>query len=239
MVTSQALSPCDDTAYHHIVTNQYLVQDNITLSDKNTTFITAVDLSDLSDLSDLCIDPSDLPSVDLSDLSIDSSDLPSVDLSEPEVTKLEAMVLKWLNPRNRAQHLWAIDYLNTKGEILSKGLLSSPEDSLTEWSQCLRDTPANELLIRNMTAAWRQKRYRDRQVDKKSYSFTLDTAVKVQLDRLAGRQKKTISGMLEDLITQAVLKAEKAETKRKLARSRETEPRATLRHRLSTAENPK
>ena len=229
MVTSQALSPCDDTAYHHIVTNQYLVQDNITLSDKNTTFITAVDLSDL-------------PSVDLSDLSdlsIDSSDLPSVDLSEPEVTKLEAMVLKWLNPRNRAQHLWAIDYLTTKGEILSKGLLSSPEDSLTEWSQCLRDTPANELLIRNMTAAWRQKRYRDRQVDKKSYSFTLDTAVKVQLDRLAERQKKTISGMLEDLITQAVLKAEKAETKRKLARSRETEPRATLRHRLSTAENPK
>ena len=191
------------------------------MSDKNTTFITAVDLSDLSDLS------------------IDSSDLPSVDLSEPEVTKLEAMVLKWLNPRNRAQHLWAIDYLNTKGEILSKGLLSAPEDSLTEWSQCLRDTPANELLIRNMTAAWRQKRYRDRQVDKKSYSFTLDTAVKVQLDRLAGRQKKTISGMLEDLITQAVLKAEKAETKRKLARSRETEPRATLRHRLSTAENPK
>ena len=210
MVTSQALSPCDDTAYHHIVTNQYLVQDNITLSDKNTTFITAVDLSDL-------------PSVDLSDLSdlsIDSSDLPSVDLSEPEVTKLEAMVLKWLNPRNRAQHLWAIDYLNTKGEILSKGLLSSPEDSLTEWSQCLRDTPANELLIRNMTAAWRQKRHRDRQVDKKSYSFTLDTAVKVQLDRLAERQKKTISGMLEDLITQAVLKAEKAETKRKLEKSR-------------------
>ena len=217
MVTSQALSPCDDTAYHHIVTNQYLVQDNITLSDKNTTFITAVDLSDLSDL---CIDPSDLPSVDLSDLSIDSSDLPSVDLSEPEVTKLEAMVLKWLNPRNRAQHLWAIDYLTTKGEILSKGLLSSPEDSLTEWSRCLRDTPANELLIRNMTAAWRQKRYRDRQVDKKSYSFTLDTAVKAQLDRLAERQKKTISGMLEDLITQAVLKAEKAETKRKLEKSR-------------------
>ena len=224
MVTSQALSPCDDTAYHHIVTNQYLVQDNITLSDKNTTFITAVDLSDPS-------------TIDLS--TIDPSDLPTVDLSEPAVTKLEAMVLKWLNPRNRAQHLWAIDYLNTKGEILSKGLLSSPEDSLTEWSQCLRDTPANELLIRNMTAAWRQKRYRDRQVDKKSYSFTLDTAVKVQLDRLAGRQKKTISGMLEDLITQAVLKAEKAETKRKLARSRETEPRATLRHRLSTAENPK
>lgn len=178
--------------------------------------------------------------LDLSDPStVDLSDLPYVDLSEPEVTKLEAMVLKWLNPRNRAQHLWAIDYLNTKGEILSKGLLSSPEDSLTEWSQCLRDTPANELLIRNMTAAWRQKRYRDRQVDKKSYSFTLDTAVKVQLDRLAGRHKKTISGMLEDLITQAVLKAEKAETKRKLARSRETEPRTTLRHRLRTAENPK
>ena len=216
-VSSHVSSPCDDTANHHIVTNQYLVQDNITLSDKNTTFITAVDLSDLSDL---CIDPSDLPSVDLSDLSIDSSDLPSVDLSEPEVTKLEAMVLKWLNPRNRAQHLWTIDYLTTKGETLSKGLLSSPEDSLTEWSQCLRDTPANELLIRNMTAAWRQKRHRDRQVDKKSYSFTLDTAVKVQLDRLAERQKKTISGMLEDLITQAVLKAEKAETKRKLEKSR-------------------
>lgn len=230
MVTQHVLSPCDDTAYHHIVTNQYLVQDNITLSDKNTTFITAVDLSD----------PSTIDLSNLSDLStIAPSDLPTVDLSEPEVTKLEAMVLKWLNPRNRAQHLWAIDYLTTKGEILSKGLLSSPEDSLTEWSRCLRDTPANELLIRNMTAAWRQKRYRDRQVDKKSYSFTLDTAVKVQLDRLAGRQKKTISGMLEDLITQAVLKAEKAETKRKLARSRETEPRATLRHRLSTAENPK
>ena len=218
MVTSQALSPCDDTAYHHIVTNQYLVQDNITLSDKNTTFITAVDLSDL------CIDPSDLPSVDLSDLSIDSSDLPSVDLSEPEVTKLEAMVLKWLNPRNRAQHRWAIDYLNTKGEILSKGLLSSPEDSLTEWSQCLRDTPANELLIRNMTAAWRQKRYRDRQVDKKSYSFTLDTAVKVQLDRLAGRQKKTISGMLQDLIKQSVLKAEKAEAKKKSTNPKGSRP---------------
>lgn len=204
-VSSHVSSPCDDTANHHIVTNQYLVQDNITLSDKNTTFITAVDLSDPS-------------TIDLS--TIDPSDLPTVDLSEPAVTKLEAMVLKWLNPRNRAQHLWTIDYLTTKGETLSKGLLSSPEDSLTEWSQCLRDTPANELLIRNMTAAWRQKRHRDRQVDKKSYSFTLDTAVKVQLDRLAERQKKTISGMLEDLITQAVLKAEKAETKRKLEKSR-------------------
>lgn len=193
MVTSHVLSQCDDTAYHHILTHRYLVQDNITLSNKNTTSIPTVDLSDL----------------------------PTLDLSEPEVTKLEAMVLKWLNPRNRAQRLWAIDYLTTKGEMLSKGLLSSPEDSLTEWSQCLRDTPANELLIRNMKAAWRQKRHRDRQVDKKSYSFTLDTAVKIQLDRLAGRQKKTISGMLEDLITQAVLKAEKSEKKRKLTKSRE------------------
>lgn len=193
MVTSHVLSQCDDTAYHHMLTHRHLIQDNITLNNRNTTSIPTVDLSDL----------------------------PTLDLSEREVTKLEAMVLKWLNPRNRAQRLWAIDYLTTKGEMLSKGLLSSPEDSLTEWSQCLRDTPANELLIRNMKAAWRQKRHRDRQVDKKSYSFTLDTAVKIQLDRLAGRQKKTISGMLEDLITQAVLKAEKSEKKRKLTKSRE------------------
>lgn len=76
------------------------------MSDKNTTFITVVDLSD----------PSTINLSDLSDLStIAPSDLPIVDLSEPEVTELEAMVLKWLNPRNRTQHLWAIDYLTTKG----------------------------------------------------------------------------------------------------------------------------
>lgn len=165
--------------------------------------------------------------LDLSDPStVDLSDLPYVDLSEPEVTKLEATVLKWLNPRNRAQHLWAIDYLTTKGEKLSEGLLSSPEDSLAEWSQSLRDTPANKLLIMNMTAAWRQKQHRERQVknEKKSYSFTLDATVKAQLDRLARRQKKTISGMLQDLIKQSVLKAEKAEAKKKSTNPKGSRP---------------
>jgi macrodomain Ter protein organizer (MatP/YcbG family) len=75
-------------------------------------------------------------------------------------------------------------------------------------------------MIRNMTAAWRQKQYRDRQVERKSYSFILDTTLKTQFNRLARRQKKTISEMLEDLIKQAVLKAEKAETKRKSASPR-------------------
>lgn len=143
--------------------------------------------------------------------------LPTVDLLPPKATRPEAKVLKWLNPLDKAQHLWAIDYLSTKGERLSKGLLSSPEDSLAEWSQSLRDTPANELMIRNMTAAWRQKQYRDRQVERKTYSFILDMTLKTQFNHLARTQKKTISEMLEDLIKQAVLKAEKTESKRKSA----------------------
>ncbi|MQU54501.1 hypothetical protein [Pseudomonas sp. FSL R10-1339] len=78
----------------------------------------------------------------------------------------------------------------------------------------------------NMTAAWRQKQHRERQVknEKKSYSFTLDTTVKAQLDRLARRQKKTISGMLQDLIKQSVLKAEKAEAKKKSTNPKGSRP---------------
>ena len=128
-------------------------------------------------------------------------------------------MLKWLNPLDGEQQRWVRDYLTEKGAI-SKMSLTNLADGVTEWRQSLRDTPASELLIRNMTAAWRQKQYRDRQIKKKSYSFILDTALKSQFDRLARRQKKTISEMVEDLIKQAVLKAEKAETKRKLEKSR-------------------
>ena len=142
-----------------------------------------------------------------------------VDLSDTKVTKLQAKMLKWLNPLDGEQQRWVRDYLTEKGAI-SEISLTSLVDGVAEWCQSLRDTPANELLIRNMTAAWRQKQYRDRQIKKKSYSFILDTALKSQFDRLARRQRKTISGMLEDLIKQAVLKAEKAETKRKPARPR-------------------
>lgn len=144
----------------------------------------------------------------------------AVDLSKPKVTKLQAKMLKWLNPLDGEQHRWVRDYLTEKGAISEISLTSLAVDGVAEWCQSLRDTPANELLIRNMTAAWRQKQYRDRQIKKKSYSFILDTALKSQFDRLARRQKKTISEMLEDLIKQAVLKAEKAETKRKSARPR-------------------
>lgn len=143
-----------------------------------------------------------------------------VDLSEPEVTKLQAKMLKWLNPLDGEQQRWVRDYLTEKGAISEISLSSLLADGVAEWCQSLRDKPANELLIRNMTAAWRQKQYRDRQTKKKSYSFILDTALKSQFDRLARRQKKTISGMLEDLIKQAVLKAEKAEKKRTPARPR-------------------
>ncbi|MCQ3000713.1 hypothetical protein NLO98_13215 [Pseudomonas syringae] len=136
-----------------------------------------------------------------------------------EAIEPKDIIIAWLNLLDQEQPRWAIDYLIAKGVIASKIRLCSPRDTLIEWSESIRNTPFNELLIKKMKAAWRQKRYRDGLVKKKSYSFILDMKVKDQLDGLARRHKKTISETLEDLINQADLKARKAELKKGPAKS--------------------
>ncbi|CAD5203572.1 hypothetical protein [Pseudomonas sp. FEN] len=131
-----------------------------------------------------------------------------------ETIEPEDTMRAWLNLLDEKKPKWALDYLIAKGVIAPKIRLSeSPRDTIIEWSQKQINTPFNELLIKNMKAAWRQKQYRDGLVEKKSYNFILDTKVKAQLDSLARRQRKTISETLEGLIKQAELKARKADAK--------------------------
>jgi macrodomain Ter protein organizer (MatP/YcbG family) len=140
------------------------------------------------------------------------------------------MMLDWLSPDDWRQHRWVIDYLIAKREQIRKYPEASDYDNLVSWSRNLGDEAIDELLIRNMKAAWRQKQHRNRQISKKSYSFILDSEVKAQLDDLAKRQKKTIIDTLEGIIQQAARKAQKADHKKQQATEpSETAPKRTPR----------
>lgn len=137
-----------------------------------------------------------------------------------EISEVEKTLRSWLKPSETWQHKWALDYLIAKRMIDSRLDISPPIEIILKWSQGQLNSPITELLISKMKAAWRQKQYRARLVEKKSYSFILDTAVKAQLDTLAQIQKKTTSETLESLIKRAALRAEKAKMNSKTGMSK-------------------
>lgn len=64
-----------------------------------------------------------------------------------EAIEPKDIMITWLNLLDQEKPRWAIDYLIAKGMIASKIRLSSPRETLIEWSESLRNTPFNELLI--------------------------------------------------------------------------------------------
>lgn len=126
------------------------------------------------------------------------------------INKTRKSIKEWLKDSTLEQKEWAINYLNSKGETIR----NNKYEDLSTWADEIEDTAHNELLIRKMKSAWRQAKLRSKDKEKKSYSFILKTETKHQLDNLSRINKKTLSETIEDLITKASKRAQKADDKK-------------------------
>jgi len=123
------------------------------------------------------------------------------------------IVKKWLNILHSEQAQWAVTYLITKGVLNPRVVIGNRREVVIAWSKELKNDASTELFINKMKAAWRQKKYRDGLIEKKSYSFTLDINAKLKLDRLAFKRKKSVSAVLEEIINREYAKATKSDLK--------------------------
>ncbi|MGE4404279.1 hypothetical protein [Pseudomonas sp.] len=124
------------------------------------------------------------------------------------------VIREWLDADNRAQHKWAMAHLQRKGEIVRR-THQSDFRNLLDWGYSLKRSAKNELLIRKMKDAWRQKAYRDRQESKKPCTLVLSLETKAMLDKLAELQGASISQTVESLIRrEANRRAKKTEKKK-------------------------
>ena len=121
---------------------------------------------------------------------------------------------EWLQVDNRIQHKWVTSHLFRKGEIVKRNHASDFKN-LLDWSYTLRRSAKNELLIRKMKEAWRQKSYRDRQqeLSRKPCSILLSLETKGLLDELAVMQGTSISQTIEGLIKREAARRLKKEGK--------------------------
>ncbi|RQG02585.1 hypothetical protein IPC234_27300 [Pseudomonas aeruginosa] len=108
-------------------------------------------------------------------------------------------IREWLDVDNPVQHKWAIAHLQRKGEVIQRKYQSDFKN-LLDWGYTLRRSAKNELLIRKMKDAWRQKAYRDRQDSKKPCTLVLSIEAKEMLDQLAELNGMSISQTVEKLI---------------------------------------
>lgn len=128
-------------------------------------------------------------------------------------------ISEWLDVDNTAQHKWAIAHLQRKGEVVQRKYQSNYKN-LLDWGYALRRSAKNELLIRKMKDAWRQKAYRDRQDSKKPCTLVLSIEAKDMLDKLAELNSSNISQTVEKLI--------RREGNRRLKTAEETKDVASL-----------
>ena len=107
--------------------------------------------------------------------------------------------LKWLKSNDKAQMQWVRRYL------LKKGTANQPlaDTDLIAWLESQENNADYRESIGLMSAAWRQKKYRDQNSGRKPYSFHLPTSAQATLKNLAFSKRLTITAVLEQIISEA------------------------------------
>jgi hypothetical protein len=109
--------------------------------------------------------------------------------------------IRWLGRSNAAQQSWAINYLREKGWFLRGRGPSEPSyDYLVAH---IRDAPEalkKEDDLRKMKRAWSQKKKRDEQGPRKSYSFIMSKSIGPKLRQLAKERNEPAYKALEAVI---------------------------------------
>lgn len=111
--------------------------------------------------------------------------------------------LSWIKESNDTQIKWAHQYLRNHGAQIGVGSVGPYED-LKDWDGRQPDNSSYRELIRQMKAAWAQKKLRDKPDGRKTQNFILSTKAKASLDSLAKRQHRSITNTLENLIAQGL-----------------------------------
>jgi hypothetical protein len=93
--------------------------------------------------------------------------------------------LSWLKDGDKVQSQWAHDHLQAKGKINPKWTESTHQQLLEKGDELEAEGDPGVWLIRDMRAAWRQKKYRSPAKGRKPFTFTLPISVKSKLDTLA------------------------------------------------------
>lgn len=111
--------------------------------------------------------------------------------------------LGWLNSRDQAQILWAVEYLRGRG-IRDVFAISKPTYAdLLAAGMKLDGSTSGQMILIAMRNAWRQKRYRDPQNGRRARTFSLQNESIKALSRLARKNGLTETDQLQALIDQA------------------------------------
>ena len=120
--------------------------------------------------------------------------------------------LDWLDPENKNQRLWALEYLRTKGfeslfrhrEKILPNELPSHKEMLAAGMNIELEDGARELLG-DMKDAWRQEKDRERKKEshRQVCAFSLYTTTKNHLQEMAKHKETNATALLETLIKRA------------------------------------
>ena len=123
--------------------------------------------------------------------------------------------LEWLDPEDRKQRQWALNYLWARDYLPdSKGPRSFIRDEeIQEIGNGMELDPKGREVLKLMKEAWRQKRRKDTNDSIQTCTFTLKTTTKANLKKIADGQKKNVTALLEALIDKAY-KAHQAREKK-------------------------
>lgn len=87
--------------------------------------------------------------------------------------------LDWLNHRDKAQLIWATEYLRRRGVNSLFGLGAVTHNDLLEAGKALESSPSGLITLNAMKNAWRQKQYRSADNGRQARTFSLpSTAIK-------------------------------------------------------------
>lgn len=113
--------------------------------------------------------------------------------------------LEWLDPQDRNQREWALNYLWAKDRLPDN---KRPTDfikdaDIQKIGAAMERTANGRGVLKLMKEAWRQKRNKDTNIDTETCTFNLKASTKASLRELAEHQKKNMTSLLEALIGKA------------------------------------
>lgn len=118
--------------------------------------------------------------------------------------------LSWINPEQPKQIEWCWEYLY-KNPPFGHYVQQNPTNTHEKYLYCLAwfdtwQTPSSdtiELFLIKMKKAWSQKKFRDNQQERRTYSFSLKPGTREQLTQVANNHSMKDNEVLEKLIRDA------------------------------------
>lgn len=107
---------------------------------------------------------------------------------------------KWCKVTDQKQIEWTINYLVKKKRISANEVTSHVELARFYSNLAADNLESAQLLMKEMKAAWSQKKIRDKSNGRKGYSFVMSKDVKTLLERLASNNYVPINAALEGMI---------------------------------------